>query len=43
MKVGGKMVSSTEKEFIEKTAVIAEESGRTVKESSGSMTQSGRT
>jgi hypothetical protein len=37
------MVSSTAKEFIERTAETAEESGKTERESNGSMIQSGLT
>lgn len=42
-KAGGKMANNTEKEFIEKTVAIVEESGKTVRESSGLMMSSGRT
>jgi len=37
------MVSSTAKEFIERMAETAEESGKMVRESNGSMIQSGLT
>ena len=40
-RAGGKMENNMAKEFIEKMAAIAEESGKTVRESNGSMTQSG--
>jgi hypothetical protein len=41
-KAGGKMANNTEKAYIEKTVVIVEESGRTVRESNGLMMSSGR-